>query len=491
MTFDPRNEAPIPKFVPFILFPRQRDFVNFILGCLRDKEHGLVEKSRDMGATWLCCAISVWLWIFHRGSTVGWGSLLAHSIDDRGNPKAIFLKIRQLIQYIPSFFRPAGFNQREHAPLMKIIHPNDAWMSTIIGEGGINVGRGGRTSIYFKDESAHYQQAEDIEAALGDNTNVSIDISSVNGTNNVFYRKRMSGEVWYPDQVPTKGALRIFIFDWSENPFKTREWYNQRRAKAEREGLLHIFMQEVERNYNASVDRLIIRPEWVEAAIDAHKVLSIRAEGERIAGQDVADEGGDKNAWAGRHGVILRHAESFGGEAGDAARVAIPLCIEWGSNELYYDSIGVGAGFKTEINTMMLQDLIPRTLLVMPWSAAASVMDPDENIILGDPQSPTNFDQYENLKAQSWFRLRSRFYKTFRAVRHGDKYDHGELISIDSTIPRLHEIKNELSQAQYKTSKNGKTMVDKKPKGASSPNLADAIVQCFSPVRELSIFDVL
>jgi hypothetical protein len=25
---------------------------------------GLIEKSRDMGATWVCCAFSVWMWLF-------------------------------------------------------------------------------------------------------------------------------------------------------------------------------------------------------------------------------------------------------------------------------------------------------------------------------------------------------------------------------------------------------------------------------------------
>jgi hypothetical protein len=59
-------------------------------------------------------------------------------------------------------------------------------------------------------------------------------------------------------------------------------------------------------------------------------------------------------------------------------------------------------------------------------------------------------------------------------------------------MPRLHELKNELSQAQYKKSElNGKVIVDKKPKGGSSPNLADAFIMCDNPCRELSIFDVL
>jgi phage terminase large subunit len=498
ITFDPRVRPPMPRMLPFILFPRQEEFVHFVIGCLKDRENGLAEKCRDVGATWECCHIAAWLWRFHSGSTVGFGSLLAHNIDDRGNPKSIFLKIRQAIKAWPYFLRPHGLNERRDMPLMKILHPPGTDDATIIGEGGDNVGRGGRTSIYFKDESAHYERPELIEAALGDNTDVQIDISSVNGTNNIFYRKRQAGEIWERGREMTPGMTRIFIFDWRDHPGKTQEWYDKRRARAEREGMLHIFAQEVERNYNASSERIIIPAEWVEAAIDAHKTLRIPVVGEKIGGQDVADDGGDKNALVIRQGIVIRFAEHWGGDAGMAAEVALPACVEYGVEELYYDSIGVGAAFKNEINNMKKkvdekgQKTFPRKLLVMPWDAGSSPLDPTDNIIPGDDQSPTNEDQYVNLKAQAWFRMRARFYKTFRMVRHGQHYPFNELISLDSTMPRLHELKNELSQAQHKKSEvNGKTIVDKKPKGASSPNLADAAIMCFNPTRELSIYDVL
>jgi phage terminase large subunit len=491
VTFDPRNEPPIPKMMPFKLFPKQVEFVQFILSCLHEKEDGLCEKSRDMGITWLCCAISVWLWLFHKGSTVGWGSVLAHNIDDRGNPKSIFLKIRQIIANIPPWMRPAGYDERWHAPSMKILHPNNTWGSTIIGEGGTNIGRGGRTSIYFKDESAHYEQVDEIEASLSENTNVQIDFSSVNGTNNPFYRKRIAGVIWTPGCVIPKGKTRVFIFDWRDNPLKSQEWYEVRRRKFEENGLAHVFAQEVDRNYSASIERIICPPEWVNAAVDAHKVLGFVLNGSKVAGQDIADGGGDKNALAIAHGSILRYADHWGGDAGDAAKTAIPICSEYGVRELYYDSIGVGAGFKNEINNMKTRGGFPPRMLILPWNAGSKPMDPEDNSIPGDSNSTTNEEQYSNLKAQAWFRMRARFYKTYRAVRHGEKYRQSDLISLDSTIPRIHELKNELSQAQHKAAMNGKIMVDKKPDGASSPNLADAVVMCFNPARELSIFDVL
>ena len=70
----------------------------------------------------------------------------------------------------------------------------------------------------MKDEAAHYEHPEAIEAALGDNTNVQIDISSVNGAGNVFYRRRMAGEVWAPGKAMPKGKARVFIMGLAGSP---------------------------------------------------------------------------------------------------------------------------------------------------------------------------------------------------------------------------------------------------------------------------------
>lgn len=463
--------------MPFIFFPRQEEYLRFLWECYSDKENGLTEKARDMGATWECCAFSVWLWLYHSDTVIGWGSRKGEYVDKAGDPKAIFTKIRQQLSHLPPWMMPRGWRPSLHSTHMRIINPMNG--SVITGEAGDNMGRGGRTSIYFKDESAHYEHPELVEAALGDNTDVAMDISSVNGPGTVFYRRRLAGEEWFSDKKCAKGMVRVFIFDWSHHPAKTKEWHDEREEKARREGLLHVFRQEVERDSLGSQDKAIIQAEWVRAAIDAHKVLGIEITGERIAGQDVADGGSDKNALIIRHGILMKYAHDWGGESGEAARIAIPHCIEHGVREVFYDSIGVGAGFRSETNNMR----IPQGMKIYPWNAGESPVDPDKHIIPNDKQSPLNKDQYANLKAQAWFRMRSRFYKTFRAVKHGEIFPHDELISLDSTIPKINELIVQFSQAVYKSNSTGHTLVDKKPDGVFSPNLADGAVICYCPVR--------
>ena len=60
--------------MPFVLFSRQRELINFLHACLLNETNGLVGKTRTIGATWCGSAFSVWLWIFHSGASVGWGS---------------------------------------------------------------------------------------------------------------------------------------------------------------------------------------------------------------------------------------------------------------------------------------------------------------------------------------------------------------------------------------------------------------------------------
>jgi len=244
-TYDPRVAGTdLPTRMPLVMFERQADLVRMLYALIKEQESGLIEKARDMGATWVCCGFSVWLWLFMEGAAIGWGSRKREMVDQIGDPSSIFEKMRMIIRGLPRAFWPSGFDPDKNMTQMRIVNPYSG--ASIVGEIGDNIGRGGRSTIYFKDESAHYEHPELIEAALGDNTDVQIDISSVNGTGNVFYNRRMAGEVWTPAQKPTKGKTRVFIFDWRDHPGKNQEWYDARRKKAEEEGLLHLFAQEVE-----------------------------------------------------------------------------------------------------------------------------------------------------------------------------------------------------------------------------------------------------
>lgn len=484
-TYDPRNAGHgKPPRMPFILFKRQAEFVEFVHQCIADEESGLAEKARDVGLTWTCCALSVHLWLFWHGSSVGWGSRKEQLVDKIGDPDSIFEKMRMLVRGIPREFWPRGFRPDDHMTYMKFINPESG--ATITGEAGDNIGRGGRKLIYFKDESAHYERPEKIEAALADNTRVQMDVSSVNGTGNVFYRRREAGIDWSPGVEMPKGRTRVFVVDWRDHPAKTDDWYETRRQKMESEGLLHVFAQEVDRNYSAAVDGIIIPAEWVKAAIDAHKAVWFDGGGMWCGALDVADEGGDLSALALRKGVVLKSIAEWGDrDTGKTTRLAVDACAGLGAIELQYDSVGVGAGVKAEANRLAEEGKLPKGVRLVPWNAGAAVLFPDKHVIEGDKDSPLNQDFYKNLKAQGWWQLRRRFEKTYRAVKEGIKFPHDELISLDSAcipVGLLRKLEKELSQPTASRNSEMKLIVDKAPEGTRSPNLGDAVMMAFWPI---------
>lgn len=485
-TYDPRKQR--DKWMPFVFFRKQESFIDFLHELRMTGESGLCEKCRDFGITWEACAYSVHSWLFIDSDAIGWGSRKQELVDKIGDVSSIFEKIRMLIRRLPAIWLPKGLKQREHLTFMKCINPENG--STITGETGDNIGRGGRTAMYFKDESAHYERPEKIEAALGDNTNVQVDISSVNGVGNVFHRRREAGIDWEPGKKIERGFTRIFVADWRDHPEKTQEWYDARKAKYEREGMQHIFAQEVDRNYAAAISNAIIPYEWIVKAIDAHLTIPyLRMQPQHIpnrwiAGLDVADGGIDRNALALRQWIIWRSVEEWGErDPGVTTRRAIAGCQHLSNVSMQYDAIGVGAGVKTEYNRLSDDKLIvPNQIILTPWNAGGKVLNPYEHIIPNDTDSLTNDAMFGNLKAQAWWSLRTRFYKTFKAVTEGAIYPADDLISLDSTMVLLQTLMKELAQAVRASNTQLKTIVDKTPDGMKSPNLADAGVMMYFPV---------
>jgi Protein of unknown function (DUF1254) len=119
-TIDPRNAASGQLVrMPFRLFPRQFELIDFFHSCLEAEANGLVEKSRDMGATWAAISYAVWLFLFRPGASVGFGSRKAQLVDRIGDMDSIFEKIRHCITSLPPMFQPKMYD----ASYMKFTGP--------------------------------------------------------------------------------------------------------------------------------------------------------------------------------------------------------------------------------------------------------------------------------------------------------------------------------------------------------------------------------
>lgn len=481
VTIDPRNaERGLPSIIPFILFPRQEEWVHFILDCWKKRSPGLTEKSRDMGISWLATALAATLCLFNHGVSVGFGSRKEEYVDKLGDPKSLLFKVRAFVKHVPREFR-GNWEERKHAPHMRIHFPETG--SIISGEAGDNIGRGDRTSIYFPDESAHLPHPDLIEASLSQTTNCRQDISTPRGMNNPFARKRHSGKI------------PVFVFDWRDDPRKDEEWYKRTCDLIDDPVVI---AQEIDRDYNASVEGIVIPANWVKSAIDSHIKLDIKLTGIRIGGLDVADEGPDQNAFCGRHGILIDHIEEWSGKNSDifaTVEKAIDICEDYHYEYVINDADGLGAsvrGDARKINAERIYKKQKRVQFFESHGSGAVVNKEKEvfgKVFDGTGKGRTNEDYFANYKAQSWWYIRERFRETHKAVNAKNsgieyKFNPDDIISISSKLPNLSGFLSEFSQATYKPNGVGKIVIDKKPDGARSPNKADAAVIAFAPRKQ-------
>ena len=478
-TFDPRNvDRGLPASVPFLLFPKQVDWVKWVIERWKAREPGISDKSRDLGVSWLAVSTAVALAAHHEGFSAGFGSRKEDYVDRIGDPKSLFWKARKFIEGLPPEFR-AGHDPRLHGPHMRLLFPDTG--SAITGEAGDNIGRGDRQSIYFVDEAAHLERPMLIEASLSATTNCRIDISSANGMANPFAVKRHS----WPDH-------QIFTLHWRDDPRKDDEWYIKQCDQLDPVTVA----QEIDINYAASIEGVIIPSAWVQAAVDSHVALGLTPSGDRRAALDVADEGVDKNALVSAYGFLIDRVESWSGVGGDIFQTvvkAFAYCDEWGIPDLIYDADGMGAGVRGDARVInedrrkaafQSVQAPPRRIELTPFWGSGSVQRPTAKIAPGADR--TNEDYYMNLKAQSWGGARRRFRETYRArTEPGYKFDPTEIVSISSAIPAAtrNQLIAELSQPTWGPNSIGKMVVNKKPDGSKSPNLADGAMMVLGAAR--------
>ena len=272
---------------------------------------------------------------------------------------------------------------------------------------------------------------------------------------------------------PPEGTI-IVKANYQDNPhFHETPLPKQMQECKERDYDLYLHIWEGEPV--ADSDLAIIKPSWVAAAVDAHIKLGFQPSGKKRIGFDVADEGADSNALTYAHGSIVLNVQEWkNGDVIDSSNRVNAFADSVSADQITYDSIGVGAGVKAHMKRVAKRQ-------VSGFNAGESVFEPDDNYLPGK----TNRDMFSNLKAQSWWAVRDRFYNTWRAIKHGEKFRDDQLISLSSDLQSLEYLKAELSRPRVDYDGNGRVKVeskkDMKKRGIPSPNMADSLIMAFAP----------
>lgn len=182
--FEPRSESEFP----IVLFDYQgwalRQWVEDLNA---NKDDIIIEKARDMGITWMILYLFVWFWLFRSNSNFLISSFREQEVDWQGSMATLFPKIRFIIEKLPEWMKPEGYNAKLHATYMRIYNPVNK--SFIVGSAPVpNFGRSGRYKAILLDELAQWPYSESSWNACSQSTKIRIALATPWGKDNVYAR---------------------------------------------------------------------------------------------------------------------------------------------------------------------------------------------------------------------------------------------------------------------------------------------------------------
>lgn len=207
-TFDPRTKD---KSLPFITYPYQDEGILTIIDCIQKGKDLVIEKSRDMGASWISLLVMEWFWHFHAGYSFLMVSRKEDLVDAPGDPDALFWKLDFIHRHLPAWLLPGGGaaidRRRKH-------FGNLDNGSTVDGESTTAAaGVGGRRTAMFIDEFSRIEEGHQLLAGTADTTNCRIFNFTPYGTTNAAYK------------LARRPDIKKLRFHWSVHPEKARGLY--------------------------------------------------------------------------------------------------------------------------------------------------------------------------------------------------------------------------------------------------------------------------
>lgn len=210
----------LPMVIPFITWPHQDKAIREICEHLGELDCG-VEKSRGEGMSWIAVLIAIHHWLFIDNSKIGFVSRTERAADDPEDPDSLLWKAVWELGKLPEWM--AGKKdvhwKRNVANHTLVNLRNGSRINAGAATG--DVFRGGRLTWALMDEFAFFKKGEDADALNSSHgaTNSRLFVSTVNGTNNEYYR------IMHEPSNMVK-----VVIDWTKNVSRNRGLYQFRKG---------------------------------------------------------------------------------------------------------------------------------------------------------------------------------------------------------------------------------------------------------------------
>lgn len=288
------------------------------------------------------------------------------------------------------------------------------------------------------------------------------------------YEKELRKNGYYEDDLHTIVWINYYDNPWFPQHLEDERILDKQRLSTAKYD--HKWLGEP----SDTVPNSIILPEWFDAAIDAHKKLGFEPRGIKVVSHDPSDLGPDPKALVLRHGsVILAVKENDFDDVNDGCDWALNFAIDNDADLFTWDCDGLGLTLKRQVR----ESLDGKRIDYEMFKGSESVERPNEiyQAIDGEEKrkARTNKQTFKNKRAQFCGMLRDRYYNTYLAVVKGEYKDPDTLISLDSSIECLQELRSETCRIPEKPNGAGLFQIMGKEEmlnkyGIKSPNMFDA-----------------
>jgi hypothetical protein len=244
--YDPRARTPLST-VPFELFPRQGELVDWLDDLVFEKRtSGLIEKSRDEGATELIIRWAIHNWRYREGFSMLLSSRTEDEVDTKKKQGTLFSRARFQISLLPNWMLPANKSisfDVEKDMLGHMIIGNPVNDNALQGQPPVeNMGRGDRVTCAMFDEFAFWRFGGYPQYTSMSQT-----------TDSIIMPSSVAGELNQYADLAFDGVTEKFEMDWRDHPFKDKRWYNALGYGYIGPKMSHVAIaQEIDRNYKAS-----------------------------------------------------------------------------------------------------------------------------------------------------------------------------------------------------------------------------------------------
>ena len=240
---------------PFLPFEYQQEFLQDAHFCIENRTNIFIEKSRQMGITWMLTWLTLYEWLFHnRKSLIV--SRTADEVDKKGDINSFFERLRYMIRMLPQWLLPNWFSKNDgtdYNKYMLVTNPENnasiAWESA-----SSNAWRWWTYDFAFLDEMAFMPDWEAINRSISSASPCRIYNSTPNWEWNEYFRMRELAMkeielIWNWKLTQDKARFHFFRLHWSEHPFYDQEWYERECRSSTPERIA----QELDINYNVAI----------------------------------------------------------------------------------------------------------------------------------------------------------------------------------------------------------------------------------------------